>query len=262
MQILVPRSEARTKLEEAYPIVIYSIGGGWQIPLVHYRLPGIVGLAKRGFVVAAVEYRGRQYFSNWREAVEDVRSAVRYMRKHAAAYNGDPDKIVLMGDSAGGHLSMLASYTGNEFDSSEDDLTISANVSGVMELFSPTDLVGIMRESCSENRKDHPLTSIIMDTFTELVKTKDPEEMEVKLEALSVLNRVSANSDIPPTLIAQGDKDIIVPVWNAEALYTKLSDAGKYAEFYLLRNARHGDMRFYDTDMLDRYERFITQCTR
>ena len=157
---------------------------------------------------------------------------------------------------------MFASYTGNEFDSPEDDLTISARVSGVMNLFGPTDLVAIMKETCSEKMKDHPITPIIMDTFMDLVKTKDPKELEAKLAEVSVLNRVTEEADIPPTLIAQGDMDVMVPVSNAEDLYTKLSDAGKYAEFYLLKNARHGDMRFYDTDMLDKYEQFINKCTQ
>lgn len=262
MQILVPRPEDRTKPEGPYPIVVYSVGGGWASPQVKYRLAGIVGLAKRGFVVAATEYRGREYFNNWREEVEDVRSAVRYMRKHAAEYNGNPDQIVVMGDSAGGHLSLTAAYGGEVFDSQDDDLRISAKVSGVIDLFGPTEPVRIMKDLYTDKALKHPITDIMKDTFTDLVKTADLKEQEEKLKELSVAQWISAEADIPPTLIAQGDNDIMVPVWCAEELYQKLQQAGKYAEYYLLTGARHGDMRFYGEDMFDRYEAFIHHCIR
>lgn len=261
MQLLVPRSEDRSVPQEKCPVVVYATGGGWATPQVRYRLPGIVGLAKRGFLVAALEYRGREYYSSWREEVEDVRSAVRYIRKHAAEYNGDPDKIVLMGDSAGGHLSMMSAYGGPEFDCKEDDLRVPADVSGVLDLFGPTEPHRIMKDLYADNVPDHPLIQSMKDTFTDLVKTEDLSEQEQRLKELSVTARISADAGIPPALIAQGDRDMMVPVWCAEKLYQKLNEAGVYAEYYLLTGARHGDMRFYESDMVDRYERFIRRCT-
>lgn len=257
MQIMIPRPEDRTKPQGPFPLVVYSPGGGWAIPLVSYCLPGIVALAKRGFVVAMVEYRGREYFGSWREPVEDVRSAVRYLTKHAAQFSVDPERIFLFGDSAGAHLSMMASYTGGEFDCKEDDLSVPVRVRGVMELFGPTDLARMNRELYRENLPDHPIIPHMRNTFTALVKCEDPERISELLEPAGIPARITPEAEIPPTLIAHGDKDVMVPVWCAEELYQKLLDAGKCAEYYLLKNARHGDMRFFEKDMLDRYERFI-----
>lgn len=261
MQILVPRLEDRTRPQGPYPMVVYAPGGGWKIPLVRYRLPMITDLARRGFVVAMVEYRGSEYFNCWREAVEDVRSAIRYITRHAAEYSADAEKIILFGDSAGAHLSMMAAYSGCEFDGCEDDRNIPVRVRGVMELFGPTDLVRMNRELYSENLPDHPVIPLMRETMMAFAKCNSLEAMDALLEPAGVLARIKPETEIPPTLIAHGDQDIMVPLWCAEELYQSLLQAGKTGELYVVKNARHGDMRFYGKDMMDRYERFIRKYT-
>lgn len=261
LQILMPHAEDRTKPDGPYPIVVYAMGGGGKIPMTRQRLPGIVGLAAKGFVVAVTEYRGSEYFNSWHEAVSDVRSAVRYMRRHGAEYNGDPDKIVLLGDSAGGHLVTTAAYSGEEFDDPEDDLHISAKVSGVMTLFAPTDDERILRAALEGGAGANPSARHIIEVMKSHVRAESVEEALEKLPELSVLKRVRPGLDFPPTLIAQGDKDPLVPVWCAEELYENLTAAGYDAELYLLHGARHGDMRFYGDEMMERYSRFIRRCT-
>lgn len=260
MQILIPRPEDRTKKPEPFPIVLYISGGGWKTPQVRYRVPTMARLAERGWLVAMAEYRGSEIF-RCQDAAEDVRSAIRYIRRHASEYGGDPDKIILLGDSAGAHLSMLAGYHGDEFDSPNDDLSVSAEVSGVIELFGPTDLVRSMREFHTEEMETHPVAGHVKKAFAALTKTPDPDEQEKLLEPLSVLSRISPEAKIPPTLIAQGDVDLIVPPWHAKELYNALTNAGGDVEYYLLKGARHGDKRFYEDEMINRYERFVKRCT-
>ena len=257
LQIMIPRPEDRTKPQGPYPVVIYSPGGGWKVPLVRYRLPIAVDLAKRGFVVVMVEYRGREYFNDWREPISDVRSAIRYVTKHAAQYCVDPNNIFLFGDSAGAHLSMMAAYTGDEFDDPEDDVSIPVHVQGVMELFGPTDLVRMNEGFYRDDLPNHPVWGLMRDTMTDLVKCNDLQKVPELLAPINVTDRISPEAEIPPTLIAQGDNDIMVPSWSADVLYELLQKAGKEAEYYLLNGARHGDMRFYGKEMMDRYERFI-----
>jgi len=260
MQMLIPRSEDRTKKPEPFTIVLYITGGGWKTPQVRYRVPTMVRLAERGWLVAMAEYRGSE-ICNGQDAAEDVRSAVCYIRMHASEYGGSPDKIILLGDSAGAHLSMLAGYHGEEFDSPNDNLSVSAEVSGIIELFGPTDLVRSMREFDTKEMESHPVTESVKSTFAALTKTPDLDKQAELLEPLSILSRISPEAKIPPTLIAQGTEDFIVPPWHAEELYNALTNAGKDVEYYLLKGARHGDKRFYEDEMIDYYERFIQRCT-
>lgn len=262
MQILVPRSEDRTHPQTPCPIVVYSVGGGWATPLVKFRLSCGVELTKRGFLVVMPEYRGREYFRSLRDPITDVRSAVRYIRKHAATYFGDPDKIVLMGDSAGGHLSLLAAYAGAEYDDPEDDLRISAETNGVIDLFGPVALGRILDDLYAEGTADDLLKQHLKNAFTEITRTLDIEKQKTLVEGYTPLHWISRERKLPPTLIAQGDRDVIVQPWNSEMLYDRLTECGQDVRYYLLPGARHGDMRFYGTEMTDRCEDFIRYCVQ
>ena len=86
--------------------------------------------------------------------MSDIRSAVRFMRKRGAAYGGNPENIFLLGGSAGAHISMLAGYHGEEFDDAADDLTVSADVSGVIELYGPADMTKVIRDTRERVQKE------------------------------------------------------------------------------------------------------------
>ena len=128
------------------------------------------------------------------------------------------------------------------------------------ELFGPTDLVRSMREFNTKEMESHPVTEHVKLTFAALTKTPDLDKQAELLEPLSILSRISPEAKIPPTLIAQGTDDFIVPPWHAEELYNALMNAGKDVEYYLLQDGRHGDKRFYEDEMINYYESFIKRC--
>ena len=65
-------------------------------------MPKIVELAKLGFVVASIEYRGT-YKEDVRfpAAVQDTKEAIRFLRANAETYHVDPAHVMLLGDSSG-----------------------------------------------------------------------------------------------------------------------------------------------------------------
>lgn len=97
----------------AHPLVMYIHGGGWQNG--HARQSGafedwpatLAMIASRGYVVASVNYRlgGEAVFP---AAIQDVKTAIRWLRAHAGEYGIDKDKFLVWGASAGGHLAALA----------------------------------------------------------------------------------------------------------------------------------------------------------
>ena len=97
------------------PVVIAAHGGGWQAGgPVTYRHWGTF-FAKHGYAVFAISYRlskpGAKTFPG---AVYDVKAAVQFVRANAARFGIDPDRIGLMGDSAGAHLAALVALAGDE----------------------------------------------------------------------------------------------------------------------------------------------------
>jgi acetyl esterase/lipase len=99
--------------DKAHPLVIFLHGGGWQSGHTRHSgafadWPGVLAsLAARGYVVASVEYRlsGEAHFP---AAIQDVKSAIRWLRAHSSEYGIDPERAVIWGGSAGGQLAALA----------------------------------------------------------------------------------------------------------------------------------------------------------
>ena len=95
------------------PLVIAVHGGGWQVggPIT-YRHWGTF-LAKHGFAVFAISYRlSKPGAKTFPAAVYDVKAAIQFARANAARLGIDPDRIGLMGDSAGAHLTALVALAG------------------------------------------------------------------------------------------------------------------------------------------------------
>src|SRR5262249_40417067 len=97
------------------PVLVAVHGGGWQIgDRKFYRNWGTY-LAKNGYAVFAIEYRlMKPGVKTWPGAVYDTKAAVQYVRAQAADLGIDPQRIGLVGDSAGSHLSALVALAGEE----------------------------------------------------------------------------------------------------------------------------------------------------
>ena len=236
-----------------YPIVLFITGGSWLYPQTAFCVPFLVPLARRGFLVAIADYRGCEE-TTCDDSVSDVRSAVRYLRTHAGEFNGDPDRIFLMGCSAGAHLSMLAAYGGENFDDPADDLSVSAKVSGVLSLFGPTDCAAAVT---MEPLVSWPAERQLAFPYAKMAHCYDVTKLSEMLVPYSPVTYVKEGADLPPTLIAQGEKDPIVPVFHGDCLYQKLTEQKADTEYYVVEEATHGNWRFFEDQMMDRYENFI-----
>ncbi len=97
------------------PVLVAVHGGGWQIGNRKFYLHWGPYLARHGIAVFAIEYRlTKPGAKAYPDAVRDVRGAVGFIRANAGRYGLDPERIGLMGDSAGAHLSALVALAGNE----------------------------------------------------------------------------------------------------------------------------------------------------
>ncbi len=98
------------------PVIVIIHGGGWiygspRKTAAYADWPAALALiAQQGYVVAAVSYRfGSE--APFPAALQDVKTAIRWLRAHAATYDIDPARFVTWGDSAGGQLSAMAAVT-------------------------------------------------------------------------------------------------------------------------------------------------------
>ena len=104
LQILLPFT--RNEPDKIDPCLVFVQGSAWMEQDVWMQCVMLSGLAKKGYVIAVVQYR-HSGLAPFPAQIQDARNAIRYMRVHASEYHADPDGIVVGGDSSGGHTSMF-----------------------------------------------------------------------------------------------------------------------------------------------------------
>src|SRR6516165_11934135 len=97
------------------PVLVAVHGGGCQLgDRKFYRHWGSY-LAKHGYAIFAIEYRlMKQGVKTWPGVVGDCKAAVQFVRANSGDFGVDPDRIGMIGDSAGAHLSALVALAGDE----------------------------------------------------------------------------------------------------------------------------------------------------
>jgi len=187
------------------PCVIMVHGGGWdsgergQIPQFNDWL------ARNGYAVADMSYRLAPG-STWPAQRDDVAAAVAFVKAHAAAWNVDGSRLVLMGRSAGGQIAEASAYALRDPD-----------IRGVVALYAPAD----MNFAWTWGTPDDPLNS---PKLLRQFLGGTPETARPAYDSASAILLVDART--PPTLLVHGTIDTLV--WNRQSvrLAARLGEAG------------------------------------
>lgn len=198
-----------------FPAAVVVHGGGWvrgdrRIDVA----PLLPPLADAGIAWFSISYRLVTDPLQFGVAVDDVVAAVRFVRDHAAEYRIDPDRIALIGESAGGQLAAMAA--------------LAVPVKAVVALYAPTDLTALLDSSGL-------IPSQIRDRFK---GTPLEALLRSRLRQLSPIANV--RPDMPPFLLIHGTADPLVPFGQSRAMCEKMSSAGASCELFPVRGAGHG----------------------
>src|SRR5436190_9950210 len=129
------------------PVLVAVHGGGWQVGSRKFYMNWGPYLAKNGFAVFAIEYRlMKPDVKAYPGAVYDTKAAVQYIRANAGELGIDPERIGMVGDSAGAHLSALVALAGEEpaFSSeyrSDAHVSVTAKVKAVIGFYGVYDML-------------------------------------------------------------------------------------------------------------------------
>ena len=203
------------------PVVFNIHGGGWNHGTKESQT-GYGSFFKMGFAVANIEYRMYPQ-ATAPAAIEDVRAAILYVVAHAKELNIDPNRIVIMGGSAGGHLALLAGLlqNDNKFDGIYKNVK-GYNIAAIIDKYGPADF-----------------TSSNFSKYKSLVNWLGKQAEDAKFrESLSPVFYVKKTS--PPTFIVYGDADPIVPYQQSVDLKKKYDEVGAKCEFMTIPAGMHG----------------------
>jgi len=173
-------------------------------------------LAKAGFVWFTINYRLAPQHQ-WPACADDVATAIKWVKAHAADYKADPKRIALIGESAGGHLVSWAGVTG------EGDTRVAA----VVPFYAPHDLVVQVKRRNA------------LGGLGGLIGTEDLNDAAwQKLADISPMNHIKPG--LPPFLQLHGDKDETVPLSQSVTFEAKMKAAGNSCETIAIPGGIHG----------------------
>ena len=205
------------KAADQRPAIVFFFGGGWVGGTPDQFLKQSQYLATRGMVGIRVEYRTIPNGDKGPPVVPcaDAKSAMRYVRAHAAQLGIDPHRIAAAGGSAGGHLAAFTGMVKGQ-DDPKDDLTVSCKPDALV-LFNPV--------------------------FNNGPKQWGHERVGARYQEFSPAHNIA--KDAPPTLVFLGDSDKLIPVSVLRDFEAGMKQAGARCDAHVYPNAGHG---FFNKD--------------
>jgi acetyl esterase len=202
-----------------FPTVIVVHGGGWvNGDKQTYVKPILPPLTKAGFTWFTINYRLAPQW-HFPAQLDDLESAIVWVKKHVREYKADPNRMAILGESAGGHIVALA---GAKF-------TPATRVKAVVVLYGPHDLLARARKMGTVGENVRKLLDI---------PDKLDAASEKKLRAASPITYVKKN--MPPYLLIHGTKDEKVPYELSVSMCAKMKEAGASCELFTVQDGIHG----------------------
>jgi len=200
------------KATDKRPAIVFFFGGGWKAGSYLQFVAQSDYFASRGMVAASADCRIESiHHTTPDKCVEDAKSAVRYLRQHAAELGIDPGKVVASGGSAGGHIAACTALI-EAFDAETDDKAISAKPNA-MVLFNP---------------------ALNIDELA--TERKGSADDIAKAEAITPNRFIQAG--VPPAILFFGTADALKK--GAEGYLAKAKPLGLRAELWTAADQPHG----------------------
>ena len=197
-------------LDGTFPAAIIIHGGGWEAGnKITYVSPLFEPLAQSRIAWFSIDYRLTP-FVRVDAQLDDVRTAIRFIRQHAEWFHVDPNRLALIGESAGAHLAAQVA----------SEPCPDCHVQALVSFYGVYDLTRWMNND--EGKK--MVTRIVGDSTRESAARYSPSE--------------HVSTSLPPTLLIQGTKDELYP--GTLEYSARLKKAGVRSELLLLEGAPHG----------------------
>ncbi|MCB1216111.1 alpha/beta hydrolase [bacterium] len=220
--------------DELHPVVLYIHGGGWQ---GGDKAEGRIFLSNpvaNGWIGVSTNYRLSQQ-ATWPAQIDDVHAALEWITAHAGELHADPQKIVVAGGSAGGHLSLMCGLDQRAWQDYQ--------VIGCFSLYGPTDFL-------ADEWNGHNIRYMLVNMLG-----ADPvDDTELARDASPLYY---ADSRDVPVFMVHGDADVLVPYSQSELLLEQLEGLGVDARLLRVPGGNHGNFDETSPDWTEIARQFL-----
>jgi acetyl esterase/lipase len=218
-------------------VLVAAHGGGWQLGDRKFYQNWGNYLAKHGYAVFAIEYRlMKPGLKTWPGVVGDCRAAVQFVRAKATDLGLDPERIGMIGDSAGAHLSALVALAGDEplYSSlypNDPYAATPADVKAAIGFYGVYDMTA---------QWEHDQITRPRDSVTEKLLGGPPMISRKTFFEASPLSYATVDKNSARFLLIYGrEDDIVDPATQSEKFLTALKQAGFFARTIVVPGAGH-----------------------
>jgi len=223
--------------------IVFFHGGGWAYGTPSEFYSTCERYARMGIVTFSVDYRLSvkngmvpHHTISPIESLMDARSAMRWVRKNAARFHIDPNKIVASGQSAGGHLALSTAMI-DDYNEKSDDLGISCQPNAIVLFSACVNTVEAWCDRLLADRRD-------------------------KIWSISPEHHIKAG--LPPMIEFHGADDDQVPKWTVQFFESEMKKEGNYFELHIYDGRNHylGEgnpkySRYFDDEILKIADDFL-----
>jgi acetyl esterase/lipase len=223
--------------------VIWVHGGAWRagskkdVPVLRW--------CDQGMAIASVDYRLSPE-APFPAQIHDIKAAIRWLREHSSRYQIDPNRIVVAGSSAGGHLAALVgvSNTVRELEGTVGpNAGASSDVQAIVSFFGASNLQTILSQST-------PFGLNMRVPALELLLGGKPDQKPELAKLASPVSHVDDRD--PPIWLIHGDQDPQMPINQSHELQGVYKQHKLPVQFEVVHGGKHGGAGFFTADQLDR----------
>lgn len=208
-----------------YPVIVYIYGGGWNSGSKELYALVAQKLVPYGVVVVVPRY---QLYpdATYAQMSEDVASALAWTSQNIAQYDGDPQRIVFGGQSAGAHLSAMTIFDQNVLRAHQLTPSVICAYYGISGVYD----INAQYQFERDNGRTAPVMTAVMGGVESFVAT-------------SPITYV--NADVPRILLVHGDQDETVPLQMSQDFAAALTAAGASVDLQVYPGRGHSELLFY-----------------
>jgi acetyl esterase/lipase len=230
------------------PTLLWIHGGAWiagdkgSVDPLAFQ---VAGLGKYNLI--SINYRlANDESAPWPEIVYDVKAALRWIKLNSEKLGIDPDKIILMGESAGAHLAAMAAFSsGVQELEGEKNLGASTEVKAAVLFFGPYNMSSFVVQKNSSIRSGMCEEPQYSSPILELLDCPETDKKTYNIDScdLSVVRTADPGAFLdksdPPVYLVHGEHDCTVPWGQSKALHEELDDAGVKNKFVSVEGGEH-----------------------